>query len=236
MRIIGLTGGIATGKSTVSRAFRSLSIPVIDADLIAHQIMEPGQPGYRDILRHFGTSILHPDGRIDREKLGAIIFADAEQRKVLNKCTHPHVRREIWKKIFWYWFVGERLIVLDVPLLIESGMHKFVSAVVVVFCSEKLQLSRLMARDNSTEQQAKQRIRAQMPLSEKCRYANHIIDNSGSKAETERQVRNLVEKLQPNVVVWLLRWAGPVVLLACTAGLTIWLSRGGYHQLLELRQ
>ncbi|CAG8516465.1 3903_t:CDS:2 [Ambispora leptoticha] len=197
-----------------------LRIPLIDADKVAREVVEPGKPAYNQIVKHFSRDILLENGTLDRAKLGDIIFADESKRKILNKCTHPYIYRSIMKSLMWYWFIGERMAVLDLPLLIEGGYHKYLSSIIVVYCdprhprsSEQLQLTRLMKRDNLSENAARQRMAAQMPLKDKVHYADYIIDNSGELQETERQVIGVMKKVQPKLWHWLASWLGPPVAL-----------------------
>lgn len=137
--VVGLTGGIATGKSTVSSLFRAHSIPVIDADILAREVVEPGKLAHSQIVAYFGQDILRPDGTLDRAKLGAVIFNDAEKRKKLNSIVHPAVRRAMVRDVLRCWIKGNKLCVVDVPLLIESGLDKWVAKVIVVsWCVPRL--------------------------------------------------------------------------------------------------
>ncbi|KAG9289443.1 hypothetical protein G9A89_008004 [Geosiphon pyriformis] len=196
-----------------------LNIPLIDADKLAREVVEPGKPAYKQIVKKFSRDILLEDGTIDRVKLANIIFTDETKRKILNKCTHPYIQRAILKSLCWHWVKGERVTVLDVPLLIESGLYKYMSAVIVIYCdpryprsSENLQLGRLMRRDGISEHAARQRMAAQIPLKEKVSFADYIIDNSGEFEETERQVFQIMNKVQPKWWNWLLTWLGPPAL------------------------
>ncbi|CEI90733.1 Putative Dephospho-CoA kinase [Rhizopus microsporus] len=198
-----------TGKSTVSRLLAEQGIPIIDADKIARDVVEPGTKSNALIRQHFGDQVFLSDGRIDRPKLGQIIFQDPEKRKILNKCTHPYVRLEMLKQAFKYWLRGADLVVFDVPLLIESKLDKFMSYTVVVYCSDNLQLQRLKKRDNMTDEQAMQRIKAQMPMSEKVEKADIVIDNSTDLKQLEIQVKNMINKVRPSTLTWLLEYAGP---------------------------
>ena len=130
---MGLTGGIATGKSTVSALLKSSNIPVIDADLLARQVVEPGTPGFKSIVSTFGTEVLNQDGTLDRKKLGTIIFNDEAKRKLLNRIVHPAVRKAMFWQVMAYWIRGHRYCILDVPLLIEGGLWQWVGLVVVVY-------------------------------------------------------------------------------------------------------
>ncbi|KAJ1645765.1 hypothetical protein IWQ61_010278 [Dispira simplex] len=193
MKIIGLTGGIATGKSTVSDVFKEANVPVVDADVIARQIVEPGQLAYRDIVKYFGPEIVNNStGELDRAKLGAKVFGDEVLRERLNSLTHPRVRREMFKQVLSYYLRGEPIILLDVPLLFESRLDRFVTDTVVVYCPQDIQLGRLMRRNGFDGVAAQQRIGAQMPIAYKRDRANFVIDNSGDLEFTKTQVlRNL---------------------------------------------
>ncbi|WVF70781.1 dephospho-CoA kinase [Kwoniella sp. CBS 6097] len=206
--VIGLTGGIASGKSTVSSLLSSRhQIPIIDADLIAREVIEPGTSGYKLVVSHFGadriiTTETLPNGdteeKLNRAALGDIIFNDPDQRKWLNGVIHPRVRKEMARRVVRAWLGGEWCVVVDVPLLIEAGMWKWVGDVVVVYINERLQLSRLMSRTIAgpplTQTQASARISSQMALSDKLSYANSVLDNSGSLNDLTAQVDRLVSK------------------------------------------
>lgn len=194
--LVGLTGNIATGKSTVSRTFAHLGAKVIDADQLAREVVMPGQPAHAAIVREFGPDVLQEDGYLDRKKLGAVVFADPERRRRLEAFTHPAVRARFQRILAVFdeeaW---EGLVIWDVPLLMETGGDTVMDRVVVVASDEPAQLARLMARDGATEAAARARMASQMPLAEKARRAHHVIDNSGDRAETERQVREVYRAL-----------------------------------------
>ncbi|KAI8381301.1 dephospho-CoA kinase [Radiomyces spectabilis] len=209
MKLIGLTGGIASGKSTVSRMLRDQQLPIIDADLIARQVVEPGRKANRLVRQHFGDDVFLPDGHLDRAKLGDIIFRDPQKRQVLNRCIHPYVKLEILKQAVLHWLKGADMVIFDVPLLLEAGLDKFMGTTVVVFCSDVLQLQRLIKRDGLSEEQANQRITAQMPMHEKVARADIVLDNSSDLPQLEIQVKNMVKKLRPSTVTWFLEYAGP---------------------------
>ncbi|KJE96577.1 dephospho-CoA kinase [Capsaspora owczarzaki ATCC 30864] len=198
MLLIGLTGGIATGKSTVSKMLQDeLKIPVIDADLIARQVVEPGKPAYKQIVQIFGREILLPDQTINRDALGKLIFNDADKRRQLNGAVHPAVFREMFRQILKCYIRGERIAVLDVPLLFEGGqLLRYLRRVVVVYCDEQAELQRLMARNSMSEADARSRMNAQMSIEEKRRRADIVIDNSGSLEATRNQVRAVFAELQ----------------------------------------
>jgi dephospho-CoA kinase len=193
---IGLTGGIASGKSPVGAMLRELGFQVLDADRLAHQLMEPGQPAYEEIVREFGGEILAPDGRVARAKLGGIVFADRQRLERLNAMLHPRVR-EAARKQFDDW---ERSGVPDAAfveaaLIVEAGMHKELDGLVVVWCRPEQQVARLQERGMS-EAEARSRVSLQMPNSEKLQYATEKIDCSGTLEETRREVWELAAKLR----------------------------------------
>lgn len=191
--ILGLTGGIATGKSTVSEMIRDCDIPVIDADDISRAVVAPGEEALEKIKIHFGNDVIRTDGTLDREKLGDIIFSSPEEREVLNQIVHPAVRMRMKEIAESKKRAGYQLIVMDIPLLIENNLFHLVDETVVVYAPPDLQRSRLMARNGYNENEAGKRIAAQMPIDEKCSYADHIIDNSGSLSNTKAQVAQLLE-------------------------------------------
>ncbi|KAJ1994614.1 Dephospho-CoA kinase [Coemansia spiralis] len=201
MLIVGLTGGIATGKSTASRAFQAQGVPVIDADIIAHQIMEPGGVSYKLVVKHFGADILQMDTKaIDRAKLGSIIFNDPAKRQLLNQCTHPYVRRRILYQVFKCYIQGYAMCILDIPLLFESGLDRMCNKVAVISCTAERQLARLMNRNGLSRQEAEARIKSQMPMDEKERRATRVINNNGSIEEMEKQIRKAVVEWRPSVI------------------------------------
>ena len=194
--IAGLTGGIASGKSTVSSILAQAGATIIDADKIARQVVEPGTPGYHDIIASFGRGILFPDGTIDRKRLGDIIFNDANQKARLNAIVHPLVHQETERTIEQIAAkTPDAVVVLDIPLLLETGMRQTLTEVIVVYVPEHIQLHRLMVRDQIDEQAALARIRSQMPIEEKRRLATVVIDNSGSFEDTRAQAMNVFSRL-----------------------------------------
>lgn len=206
MFLVGLTGGIASGKSTVSAMLRELGCPVIDADLIARQVVQPHCPAYRLIVKHFGRDILLESGEIDREKLGALIFTNPEKNRLLSTITHPEIQKAMIKQVLQHFVLGHRYVILDVPLLFETRrLTRFLKHTVVVYCDPDTQLSRLMERDSRSQDQAVLRIAAQMPLEEKVALANHVIDNSGSQEDTCRQVLKLHSRLEDSLDFLLVR-------------------------------
>ncbi|MGB7753238.1 MAG: dephospho-CoA kinase [Candidatus Acidiferrales bacterium] len=192
---VGLTGGIASGKSTVAAMLRELDCPVLDADTLGHELLEQGQETYDEVVREFGGEILDTHGNVDRGKLGHIIFADAAKRVRLNQILHPRILDVVRK-----WFAaqghqgGPELAVVEAALIIEAGYNKELDRVIVCWCPAEQQLQRLVER-GLTAEQAKLRIAAQMPMEEKRRLGNETIDCSGSLEETERQVMEVVKRL-----------------------------------------
>lgn len=191
---IGLTGGIATGKSTVSNMLTQLDIPVIDADVIAREVVEPGREAYKKIVDVFGEQILQSDFSINRKALGEVIFADEQKRHTLNRIIHPAIRREMLDQHSRLIELGEKTIVLDIPLLFESKLTHLVDKVIVVFVSEHVQLKRLTKRDGIKEIEAQKRINSQMPIEEKIKFADEIIDNNDSIESTHTQLLSILKK------------------------------------------
>lgn len=194
--IVGLTGGIATGKSLVTGELRRLGAAVVDADAVAKEVVEPGKPACAEIVEAFGPGVLKPDGSIDRKKLGQVIFSDPAARERLNAITHPRIRERIKEETTHLVNEGAGLIVLDIALLIETGVRYEVDRIVVVYADPAQQVERLMQRDSVSRDEAKKRISCQMDIKEKADYADYVIDNSGTKEETIEQTRALFIELQ----------------------------------------
>jgi dephospho-CoA kinase len=196
MKRLGITGGIESGKSAVAGMLRELGFRVIDADALGHSVMEPGTRAFEEIKRDFGDGVIGADGRIDRGKLGAIVFADAEKLKRLNAIVHPRVEEEMVRQ-FAEWEksgVADAAFV-EAALLVEAGYQKNLDGLVVAWCRPEQQMERLLARGLS-EVEARRRIAAQMPAGEKLKYATEKIDCSGSLEETRRQVGELAGRLR----------------------------------------
>jgi dephospho-CoA kinase len=191
---IGLTGGIASGKSTVTGMIRELGIPVIDADQVARDVVKAGEEAYAQIVATFGRDILQANGEIDRAKLGAIVFHNEQERKKLNAIVHPAVRRRIMAEKEAYVQNGAKTIVLDIPLLFESELTHFIDKVIVVYVDDDVQLERLMRRNGFSEEEALARIRSQMPLREKVKKADAVINNNGTVEETKQQLLQILTK------------------------------------------
>lgn len=190
--IIGLTGSIGTGKSTIANKFKQLNIPVVDADLIAREVVEPGEKAYEEIVATFGEDILQADKRLDRKRLGEIVFSDEEKRHTLNRIIHPAIRSEMIAQRDSY--VSDRVpcVVLDIPLLYESKLTHFVEKVIVVATTRDVQLERILKRDDITKEEAKQRIESQISIEEKSKWADAVVDNNGTIAESEEQLVHIL--------------------------------------------
>ena len=194
--LVGLTGSIATGKSTVSRMFAHLGARVLDADLLAREVVMPGQPAYLKIVEEFGQAVVQEDGTLDRKGLGAIVFAEPARRKRLEEITHPAIaarQQRILSVLEEEAFEG--IVIWDVALLFETGGVAKVDRVVVVYADPETEVARLVARDGMAEANARARIASQMPVAEKAKRAHYVIDNSGDRAHSEGQVKAVYEAL-----------------------------------------
>ena len=192
MKIIGLTGGIACGKSTVSKALRALGAYIVDADAAAHALSQPKQPLFNAYVERFGVDIVSPGGTLDRAAIARLIFADPALRAEVDAIAHPLIRAEAERRLGAARAAGAKAAVLDVPLLFEAGWDAIPDETWVVMLPEEEQLARLCARNPlMSEREARARIAAQMPLTEKCVRADVIIDNSGTKEETQQRVKEL---------------------------------------------
>jgi len=195
--IIGLTGGIASGKSTVTDMLRGFGAYVVDADVWARKVVEPKSDGLREIVEVFGSDILEPDGSLSRPKLGQIIFTNREARAKLNAITHPRVRAGMNQETQFYLETHpDEPVIWDVPLLFEGETHKLVDQTIVVYVNPNLQLERLMARNGYSREEAEARISSQMPIDEKKKLATYVIDNSGTLTETREQVRKVWQTIR----------------------------------------
>ena len=197
VQVIGLTGGIASGKSTVSRILKNAGAVIIDADRIARDVVKKGLPAYREIIDSFGDKVLAPDGEIDRGVLGDIIFNDPQQKQLLNSIVHPYVSAETnlqlkhIKKNH-----PNTIVILDIPLLLEAQMHKDFSEIIVVYAPEHTQIERLMQRDGISKADALARIHSQMPIEEKKDLATIVIDNSGTRENTRKQTLDIFQRFK----------------------------------------
>lgn len=186
--IIGLTGSIASGKSTVAGMLAAHGLPIVDADLVARVVVEPGTPTLARIAEAFGTEVIATDGTMDRAKVGSIIFHDETQRAVLNGIIHPAIRAEMLRQRDEHIANGAPVVVMDIPLLFESKLQHFVEKIIVVSVAEELQLQRLIERNGFTEQEARARIATQIPVAQKEADADAVIHNNGTLEETSKQL------------------------------------------------
>lgn len=200
--IIGLTGGIASGKSTVSKMMADLGAKIIDADQVARQVVEPGEPTLHKIVDRFGEEILHADGTLDRKKLGNIVFRDQTARMDLNQIIHPAIRTQMKKQLDDALQSGEKCIVMDIPLLFESERSKReypLDKILVVYVPEPIQIKRLMDRDGIDETLARQKINSQIPMEEKKDMGDAYIDNSGTLESTKKQLLSILKQWREEV-------------------------------------
>jgi dephospho-CoA kinase len=191
IRVIGLTGGIATGKSSVARFFQKKGALVIDADQLAREAVKPGSRGLAEVVAAFGSGVLTPDGRLDRKRLGALVFSDSTRRRQLEGIVHPAIRRLAEERIASAAEAGQRVIFYMAPLLIEAGVTDRVDEVWVVTVRPEVQLERLMSRDGISREQAQRMVDSQMPLADKEKYGRVVIDNSGTLEETKRRLAEI---------------------------------------------
>jgi len=193
---VGLTGGIASGKSTVSKIFVSFGAKVLDADEVAREVLLPGQPAWTRLRQVFGEEFFHPDGTVKRKQLRKLVFADPEKRSQLNAIVHPEVMKEINRRSEILSPSAQNgVLLVDVPLLLEVGVANRFDKVVVVYVSESVQINRLQQRDGISEEEAKQALKIQMALSKKVEQADYLIDNSGTLEETLAQVEKVWDEL-----------------------------------------
>ena len=194
--IIGLTGSIGCGKSTVSNMFVALGAKLVDADLIAREVVEPGSAVLSQIAKQFGPTVIHPDGTLNRSALGEIIFNDAAQKDILNQIIHPRIREIMKARMQQLDRLNPNgLVIVDVPLLFESHLEDLFEQILVVYVPEAVQLQRLMAREGLTEVEAKRRISSQLSIEEKRNRTNLIVDNSGTMEQTNAQVALIMRNL-----------------------------------------
>lgn len=195
MKVVGLTGGIASGKSVVSGMLADLGVKIIDLDQIAREVVEPNKPAWQEIIEYFGEKILLSDRTINRKKLGEMVFTNSKARDKLNEITHTRIVRELFKLIEKYRREKEDLVVVDAALLFETKMDGWLKPVIVVNASKKEQVKRLQKRNGYNREQALKRIQAQMPLKEKVRLADYVIDNSGSREDIRKQVEKVRKEI-----------------------------------------
>jgi len=195
IHVFGLTGGIGSGKTTVAARFRERGLPVIDADDLARQAVARGSLGLADVIAAFGTEVLDAEGGLDRQKVANRVFADEEARKRLNAIVHPRVRELSVERVSELDAKGEPLACYEVPLLVESGLAELFRPLVVVSVPEAVQINRTVTRDASSEEHARARVRAQLPLEQKVALADYVIDNAGSREETRAQADRVLDAI-----------------------------------------
>jgi dephospho-CoA kinase len=197
MLIVGLTGGVASGKTAVSKVLKEEGAYIIDADQIARELVQPRKPAWKEIIRAFGHEILQEDGSIHRKKLARKVFADAKQRKLLNRILHPRIRKEMDRRAKE---IGqgdpEAIVVIDAPLLVELGNHRQMDKLIVVTSTRTQQIERLKDRDGANREEALKIVSSQMPIEEKLKFADFVIRNEGSLEETKRKAREVFRELR----------------------------------------
>ncbi|KAJ0238945.1 Dephospho-CoA kinase [Hirschfeldia incana] len=224
MRIVGLTGGIASGKSTVSNLFKASSIPVVDADVIARNVLKKGNGGWKRVVSAFGEEILLPSQEVDRPKLGQIVFSSDSKRELLNKLMAPYISTGIFWEILKQWAKGAKVIVVDIPLLFEAKMDKWTKPIVVVWVSQETQLKRLMQRDGLSQEDAGNRAIAQMSLDLKRSKADVVIDNNGDLHNLDQQFDKVLSEIRRPLTwteFWRSRQGAFSVLGLVTSGLFV---------------
>jgi dephospho-CoA kinase len=192
-QVIGITGSIATGKSTISKMIKELGYTVVDADVAARAVVEPGEEAYKEVVKQFGDDILSHDGSLDRKKLGDIVFNNEEKRLLLNSIVHPAVRKWMNKQKENAFERGEKVVFLDIPLLFESKLTHMVEKIIVVYLDQQTQLERLMSRNDLTKQDAEARIHSQLSIEEKKQLADGVIDNRGTIEESKEQLLTILK-------------------------------------------
>lgn len=196
MKLVGLTGGIASGKSAVAAILRRLGAAIINADDLSREVVQPEQGAWEEIIKTFGPDILQEDRTLDRRKLRQIVFENPEARKKLEAIIHPRVRALAERKISELAAAGTSIIVYEVPLLFENQIHLWLRPVIVVACDIETQKKRLLERDHLTELEAQRHLDAQMSLEDKRKLADYVIENDGTLEELEQQVRAVLQKIQ----------------------------------------
>ncbi|MFQ5788810.1 MAG: dephospho-CoA kinase, partial [Thermodesulfobacteriota bacterium] len=196
MKIIGLTGNIASGKTEVANIFKDLGAKVIDADQIAREIVKPGEVAWLEITDEFGREILNSDGTINRQKLGEIVFNDKLKREKLNRITHPTIIATIKERIETYEEERVKVVIIEAALIVEKGgLKDLIDDLIVVTADRETQIKRIISRDGLKREEALSRIKSQMPATQKIQHATHVIDNSGTLAKTKNQVEQLWKKI-----------------------------------------
>ncbi|KAL9332244.1 hypothetical protein ACSQ67_001854 [Phaseolus vulgaris] len=232
MRIVGLTGGIASGKSTVSNLFKSHGFPVVDADVVAREVLRKGSGGWKKVVAAFGDEIVLEDGEVNRPRLGQIVFSDPDKRQFLNRLLAPYIARGILWEVLKLWVKGYKVIVLDVPLLFEAKMDKFTKPIIVVWVDPDTQIQRLLARDKSIEEDARNRVNAQMPLDLKRGKADIVIDNTGSFDDLSQHFQKVfleVSKPLTWAEFWRSRQGVFTILASVTSGVVLFIKAFNNH-------
>jgi dephospho-CoA kinase len=196
VKLVGLTGGIASGKSTVAKILQSLGAAIVNADDLAREVVEPGHEAWKEIVASFGADILQSDQTLDRQKLRTLIFNQPEARKRLESIIHPRVRALAEERIRRYAAAGYPVVIYEVPLLFEGNLQEWLRPVILVACDVETQTARLQKRDHLTAADAEKHIAAQMSLKDKRRLADYVIENNGSLEDLERQTRQILEELK----------------------------------------
>ena len=196
MKLVGLTGGIASGKSTVAKILQSLGAAIVNADDLAREVVEPGHEAWKEIVASFGADILQSDQTLDRQKLRTLIFNQPKARKRLESIIHPRVRALAEERIRDYAAAGYPVAIYEVPLLFEGNLQEWLRPVILVACDVETQTARLQNRDHLTAADAEKHIAAQMSLKDKRRLADYVIENNGSLEDLERQTRQILEELK----------------------------------------
>jgi dephospho-CoA kinase len=196
VRIYGLTGNIGSGKSTVARLLAARGVPVVDADLIAREVVMPGRPALREIEKRF-PGVVAPDGALDRKALAARVFNDASERAALNAIIHPRIAEEMGRRMSALAGAGRPFAVYEAALIVENGLHHGLDGLIVVTAPEKAQIERLRRRDGMSEEEARARIAAQLPAAEKVRQATFVIQNHGREADLAAQVDRVLAQIGP---------------------------------------
>jgi dephospho-CoA kinase len=196
VKLVGLTGGIASGKSTVAKILQSLGAAIVNADDLAREVVEPGHEAWQEIVASFGAGVLQSDQNLDRQKLRTLIFNQPEARKRLESIIHPRVRALAEERIRQYAAAGYPVVIYEVPLLFEGNLQEWLRPVILVACDVETQTVRLQKRDHLTAAVAEKHIAAQMSLNDKRRLADYVIENNGSLEDLERQTRQILEQLK----------------------------------------
>lgn len=197
--IVGLTGGIASGKSTVAQMLAELGARIIDADVIAREIVEPGEPAWKEIRVVFGEEVFRDDDSLDREALGNVVFGDPEARRKLESLTHPRIAQRMMERAQQIRAQGHHWVIYDAALIVENGIHEWLDSLIVVAADRRVQLERVIERDTMSPEAALRRLNAQMPLEAKIAVADYVIDNNGSLDKTREQVERIYRQIETSV-------------------------------------